>query len=69
MYDLVRLGAKAGLVPRVLVVGDHLVHLFEKFTIVGGVSYLRYHRVQSLLLGVMSSKSALNLMTKILRMK
>ena len=41
----------------------------EKFTIVGGVSYLRYHRVQSLLLGVMSSKSALNLMSKILRMK
>ena len=27
MYDLVRLGAKAGLVPRVLVMGDHLVRL------------------------------------------
>ncbi len=34
----------------------------------GGVSYLRYHRVQSLLLAVMSSKSALNLMSEILKM-
>ena len=27
MYDLVRLGARAGLVYLVLVMGDHLVHL------------------------------------------